>query len=117
MNREAIELLNKAAKGLKGHFGKAAGFHEQVAAAHKAAGESDKEMADAHKSFGKVPEKAEDEQGKAHKAFHKVGFDHHTAKAAHHEKMHKLHSAMCDACKGAAADLGNAKPRPTMAAI
>jgi DNA-directed RNA polymerase subunit RPC12/RpoP len=111
MNREAIELLNKAAKGLKGHFGKAAGFHEQVAAAHKAAGESDKEMADAHKSFGKVPEKAEDEQGKAHKAFHKVGFDHHTAKAAHHEKMHKLHSAMCDACKAAAADLGGAEAK------
>ena len=33
------ELFNKAAKGLKAHFGKAAGFHEAMAEAHKAMGE------------------------------------------------------------------------------
>jgi hypothetical protein len=95
----ATELLNKAAKGLKGHFGKAAGFHEKMAEHHMGEKADHEKMAEAHKAAG--------EGEGADKAFHKAGHNHHMGKAAFHEKVHKAHTGMCEACKAAGESMGS----------
>jgi len=116
VDMNATELLNKAAKGLKAHFGKAAAFHEHKAACHKAASTSHADLAEAHKAMMEFHSKTKKADGgdeeeksfhKASHAFHKASHTHHVDKASHHEKLHKAHSTMCDACKAAAESVGN----------
>jgi hypothetical protein len=92
------------------HFGKAAAFHEEKAACHKAAADEEKKMVAIHKvahdHFDSGDGKGSPD-AKVQKAFHKAGMAHHAFKAGHHEKMHKAESAMCDAYKAGAFDLGS----------
>jgi hypothetical protein len=95
--------LTKAAKGLSGHFKKAAAHHEKMAEHHKAHAEEHEGMAEEHKEMmehhAKCMGKADvgDEHKVAH-GFHKAMHGHHLKKVSHHEKMHKSHSAMVEEC-------------------
>lgn len=95
--------LTKAAKGLSGHFKKAAAHHEKMAEHHKAHAEHHEEMAEEHKAMmehhAKCMGKADvgDEHKVAH-GFHKAMHGHHLKKSAVHEKMHKSHAGLAEDC-------------------
>jgi len=95
------ELSDKDKAVLSGYFGKAAAFHEEAAAGEKEAADSHRIMAEAHRNAHKAS------GDKVEKVFHKAGYEHHCGKVAHHEKLRSAHSAMGDACKAAAFDLGS----------
>jgi hypothetical protein len=78
------EFLNKAAKGVKGYFGKAEAHHEKAAKEHEVMAAAHKAMCDHH------AEKAKEDG--AEKAFHKAAHGFHKTAAAHHEAMHKLYN-------------------------
>lgn len=95
--------LTKAAKGLSGHFHKAAAHHEKMAEHHKAHAEHHEDMAEEHKGMmehhAKCMGKADvGDEHKVHHAFHKAMHGHHLKKASHHEKMHKAHAAHAEEC-------------------